>query len=101
MTSVWGTESLFILARFLHQIHNAGVLCPWHKEVHILACVPQGVKRVLCHHIPFQSPTEAYIVGVTPLIPDTWGKRETFEIASAWNAMVWMFVSPQIYMFKS
>lgn len=52
-----------------------------------MACVPRGVKWVSSLHIPFQRPIEAYIVGVTPLIPDTCEKRETFEAASAQNAI--------------
>lgn len=75
-------ESLFTLARFLHQIRNADVLCPWHEEAHTLACGPRGVKSVLSHHILFQRPKEAYIVEVTPLIPDTCGKRQTLNSLS-------------------
>ena len=81
--SMWGAESFFTLARFLHRIRNADVWGPRQEEAHTVACVPRGLRWVSCHRIPFLRPTEAYMPGVTPLTPGTCGKREPFETASA------------------
>lgn len=44
-----------------------------------MACVPRGLRWVSCHRIPFLRPTEAYMLGVTPLTPGTCSLRQLGE----------------------